>query len=608
MDVDTELSESRLPSHHATVEDVPDIDDTCQMPNSESNLEDVHCPDPSRSTHPGMFVPAPRLAEAEAAWRDVRRLLRPCRKGGIGFKPFNGDETFKHRLQMMRATLWNYSRPIGSMPWKKASIEAVQAHDSGSGTADSVRQWCRAYIADRDDLPYNRYGTWNESILEDDELVSEIHLHLQGVGKERKAKDVVDFFKSAEVQEKYELDDYAPCLSTAQRWMHRMDYRWGRGPKGQYIDGHEREDVVAYRQEIFLPTLANHEDRIRTYDRDGNTIPYSGPRPMTRRLVIWFHDESTFYANDRRRVFWVHKDEKAVPEPKGEGPSLMVADFISADYGWLGSPDGDESARVYFKAGKEREGYFTSDEIVAQLDKAMDVIKKLYPDDDHLFILDNATTHLKRADDAISARKMPKGPSPARSGGSTQRFGVDIKTKGADGNLVHGANGKPLKHRVNMSDTVFADGTTQYLYYPDAFPEHPELAGKFKGMAQLLIERYPERRAKIKGLKTECSKFNCAKGRTDCCCRRMLFVEKDFADVQSLVEEACTARGIPALFLPKFHPELNPIEQCWGYAKRRYRSYPASSKEADLERNVRTALQAVPIESIRRCVFVLPPR
>ena len=120
-----------------------------------------------------------------------------------------------------------------------------------------------------------------------------------------------------------------------------MDYRWGRGPKGQYIDGHEREDVVAYRQEIFLPTLANHEDRIRTYDRDGNTIPYSGPRPMTRRLVIWFHDESTFYANDRRRVFWVHKDEKAVPEPKGEGPSLMVADFISADYGWLGSPDGD---------------------------------------------------------------------------------------------------------------------------------------------------------------------------------------------------------------------------------------------------------------------------
>jgi hypothetical protein len=37
---------------------------------------------------------------------------------------------------------------------------------------------------------------------------------------------------------------------------------------------------------------------------------------------------------------------------KGEGASEMVADMISADYGWLHSPDGSESTLVLFKASK----------------------------------------------------------------------------------------------------------------------------------------------------------------------------------------------------------------------------------------------------------------
>jgi hypothetical protein len=39
--------------------------------------------------------------------------------------------------------------------------------------------------------------------------------------------------------------------------------------------------------------------------------------------------------NDQRKRCWVHKLEMAVPQAKGEGASLMVADFVSADYGWL---------------------------------------------------------------------------------------------------------------------------------------------------------------------------------------------------------------------------------------------------------------------------------
>ncbi|KAF9462284.1 hypothetical protein BDZ94DRAFT_1309757 [Collybia nuda] len=133
-------------------------------------------------------------------------------------------------------------------------------------------------------------------------------------------------------------------------------------PSGQYVDGHERKDVVDYRQKVFLPAWMSLNERTRkwkagheeggkwkagTMEEEEDTQA----EPRNRRVVVWFHDESMFYANDRRKLRWVHKGENAVPRPKGEGASLMVADFVSADYGWLRTPDRTEEARIIFKAG-----------------------------------------------------------------------------------------------------------------------------------------------------------------------------------------------------------------------------------------------------------------
>jgi hypothetical protein len=112
------------------------------------------------------------------------------------------------------------------------------------------------FMEDSEDLPYNPYGAWSNSVLDRNEtLAQDIHLHLQKIGKYVRAEDLVDFMDTPEMRERTKLDKRIVVL-TAQRWMKKMDYRWTKtGLKGQYVNGHEQEDIVAYRQNVFLPGL-----------------------------------------------------------------------------------------------------------------------------------------------------------------------------------------------------------------------------------------------------------------------------------------------------------------------------------------------------------------
>lgn len=380
--------------------------------------------------------------------------------------------------------------------------------------------------------------------------------------------------------------------------MRTVGYRWGKAPNGQYVDGHEREDVVVYCQTVFLPIWAEMLSRTRVFE---DCIENHIPHLSGCHIVIWNHDESTYYSNDCRKIRWVHKSETAVPHAKGDGLSLMITDYASPDYGFLTSPDKSESACVVFKAGKACQGYFMSADILKQASNVMDLLSKHYPDEDHVFVYDNATTHLKRADDALSARHMPKfSPKHGDKWDGTdwgapkapKNWGVRTAVIGEDGLSVHGADGSVTKHKVCMVDGRFSDGSPQSLYYT----EGPQM-GVFKGMGVILEE---QSFIGALNIHTECPKFKCEKGAFQCCCRRMLFNEPDFIAVESLLETACNARGFRVLFIPKFHCELNFIEQCWGYSKRCYCDCPVSSLESDLERNVLESLEAIPIETMRR--------
>ncbi|PBL04490.1 hypothetical protein ARMGADRAFT_1041776 [Armillaria gallica] len=226
----------------------------------------------------------------------------------------------------------------------------------------------------------------------------------------------------------------------------------------------------------------------------------------------------------------------------------MAINFISADYGFLQSPDGKESARTK---------------------TAMDILMKHFPEEDHVLVFDNATMHLKCPDEALSASKMTKGVSA---------FRVMVNVLSADGKPTYSADGKLLKQKE------------QDLY----FAEDHENARLFKGMAIILQERGMVTESKKKA---QCgSKFSdCPEGAIDCCCQCTLYNQPDFVAVKSRLEMVCKVWGFQVLFLPKFHCELNFIEQCWRYAKQVYHMCPPSSKEDNLEQNILEVLNSIPL-------------
>jgi hypothetical protein len=234
-------------------------------------------------------------------------------------------------------------------------------------------------------------------------------------------------------------------------------------------------------------------------------------------------------------------------------------------------------ARIFFRAGKNRDGFFNNDDLLRQTDKAIDIFEaKTNGFATGLFAFDNAPGHAKRPLDGLSACKMPKFPTAE---------------------WTHHKNGPRMR---STSFTIFHPPLLepitihQDLYYPE---DHPTMPNWFKGMQHILEERglYP-----ASGLRATCEGFKCDAGCTTCCCRRVLFLQPDFANQKSALEELITRQGHICEFYPKYHCETNFIEQYWGATKLRYRLSPKTTNMDQMEENVRRCLDEVPLIQIRR--------
>ena len=128
--------------------------------------------------------------------------------------------------------------------------------------------------------------------------------------------------------------------SYARQWLHEMDFKVRHITKEIYYDGHERQDVIEIRDE-FLRTMTSlgflHETNTPNQESASHlpSVPVSKERENT---IFWFHDKSTFNANEDEPTMW-KDDTMQVIKPKGRGAGIMVSDFIEEKDGYLALPD-----------------------------------------------------------------------------------------------------------------------------------------------------------------------------------------------------------------------------------------------------------------------------
>ena len=92
--------------------------------------------------------------------------------------------------------------------------------------------------------------------------------------------------------------------------------------------------------------------------------------------------------------------------------------------------------------------------------------------------------------------------------------------------------------------------------------------------------------------------FQVPPGCMDCCCQCILCHQPDFTGQHSQLEELIKSHGHLCDFYPKYHCELNFIEQYWGAAKAQYCVVPRAKTVREMENTVKECLDSVSLPQI----------
>ena len=135
-----------------------------------------------------------------------------------------------------------------------------------------------------------------------------------------------------------------------------------------YFDGHEREDVIEYRQ-IWAKRMMGYLELSQQYDPNDVSVEVPLVLPVGQKQhVLVTHDESTFYANDYQKQAWLENDESYCL-PKSQGRSIMISEFHCKCHGTMRATIDNKimTSRKIFYPGAASEVYWTSSHMLEQL-------------------------------------------------------------------------------------------------------------------------------------------------------------------------------------------------------------------------------------------------
>jgi len=330
-----------------------------------------------------------------------------------------------------------------------------------------------------------------------------------------------------------------------------MGFTYGEVRKSVYIDGHEREDVMVDRRDVFLPLWDSLVPRMVKFEADGSwAVPDT--LPLGEKAIVFItHDESTFNANDGKRRIWKGEGKQPL-RAKSRGKGIMVLGFLTlggrlkvldtvSDEELLRDPMWPKHGETPIRDAMEflehgKNNYWTGEKMVHHtMQIALPIFRVAFPGCQALFAFDNASNHSCFASDALLASKMNCG-----SGGA-----------------------QPLMR----DEFIHSKQRAQSMVYPDNYPNY-ELRGKAKGLEQVLKERglWTKRRPDGFPFLLECptstNRSGCDPSIVGGCCGRVVLAqERDFQEQKGHLQEELEASGQRVIFYPKFHCELNPIER-----------------------------------------------
>ncbi|KAK7046362.1 hypothetical protein R3P38DRAFT_3346079, partial [Favolaschia claudopus] len=409
----------------------PDFSDEWDDENSENEEEEPH--------------PKKKRRKLDVSVREQKQLKKEKRKKDMsdGLTAIEKHlalkrTQFQSPLQQQRGRVVQSTLHLVVRNGRKlmdASAMAAETHGFAAAWGSRLaREWTAEWIESRT-LPESDRGrhakTW--SLLNDPEVREELAGYLRTNKWSMKPDKLVEYSKAKLVTDEMkkfvqnEVNEAMPrglkkylelelfprigykvargiSVNTARRWLHEQGFQYTEVKKGLYYDGHERPDVVDYRQNEFIPAF----DAVRPYlveyqsdnlelQKDKGSLP-----PGQYWLVLTAQDEMTAQANDGDKWKWIMQGENPIRK-KGVGRGIHRSDVICSTVGHI--VDGGEQIEY----GKNYDGFWDGPQFIKQLrDRIIPAFEKLHDRNIYraCFLIDNSNGHCAYAVDALLASRM----------------------------------------------------------------------------------------------------------------------------------------------------------------------------------------------------------